>query len=153
MDWGGDYEKDRVRGRNVWDSQFLNTILTVITLAIVDLFFAVSKVARRGCTSGALSTFFLQLREDLENEHETGFRPRWSVNLDILPCYSLCRRSYFITTTNTSPLPRDRHKKRSQKDETRLTSSGFSSFSFSASSLAVSFSFTSPPWAQKHHNV
>ena len=72
MDWGGDYEKDRVRVRNVWDSQFLNTILTIITLAIVDLFFTVSKVARCGCTSGALSTFFLQLGEDLENEHKTG---------------------------------------------------------------------------------
>ena len=67
MDWGGDYEKDRVRVRNVWDSQFLNTILTIITLAIVDLFFTVGKVARGGCTFGTLSTFFLQLGEGLKS--------------------------------------------------------------------------------------
>ena len=67
------YENDGVRGRNTWDSQFHDTILTVDTLAIVDLFFAVSKMARRGCTFRTLSTFFLQIGEDLKSEHKTGF--------------------------------------------------------------------------------
>ena len=50
----------------------LDTISMVIALAIIDPFFAVSKVVRCGYTLKTVSVFFLQLREDLENEHGTG---------------------------------------------------------------------------------
>ena len=108
--WG--YRKDRVRGRNVWDSQFLDTIFTVVTLAIVDLFFAVSKVARRGCTSGTWSTLFLQLGEDLEKNTK---RDPDGVGQLILTSYS-ATRSVDIAT---SPLPLPQTPHRYRRTDTR----------------------------------
>ena len=116
-----------------WSLQFLDTIFTVIAQAIVGLFFTVSKVACGDCRLGTLGALFLQPGEDLENEHETEFG--WSVNFFILSCYSLHRRNYTIITTDT--LRRLQTDRGTPKDETRLTSSSFSS---SASSLAVASS-------------
>ena len=120
-----------------WKLQFLDAIFTVIAQAIVGLFFTVSKVACGECRLGTLGVLFLQPGEDLENEHETVFG--WSVNFFILSCYSLHRRNYTIITTDT--LRRLQTDRGTPKDETRLTSSSFSS---SASSLVIYPSFTSP---------
>ena len=131
--WG--YRKDRVRGRNVWDSQLLDTILTVITLAVVDLLFAVRKVVRCGGAFSTLNAFFLQLGEDLVNEHETESGWRRQPNPSSYPVTGS------IDATTQLPPPTPHHR---LQIGTRLTSSGRSSFSSSASSLVIYPSFTSP---------
>ena len=50
----------------IWKMQSLDAIFTVIALATVDLFYAMSKVARGKRTLGTLSAFCLQLGEDLK---------------------------------------------------------------------------------------
>ena len=138
------YRKDRVRGRNVWDSQFLDTIVTVVTLAIVDLFFSEQSDSLR-----MHIWHFEHLIPATQGGSKKADIKRDPDGVDQLTSTSYPATRSADAATSSPPQTPHCHRRTDTRREVKRTKqdslrSGSSSFSSSASSLAVSFSFTSP---------